>query len=1306
METRPEHPELLDDRSRSGKQPRTPSPGIPSATSSRWPGYHPCGILEDEHHPDRSPSREFETESMEQISVDEQASVDGQVPLDGHTPLDGQAPLEAGQAPLEGQTPLEDGQARPNEQATIDENTSLDARLLWQPRYLRRSVIATFVFIFATLIAAIEALVIISAKNEGIATSRSGLHYLWTYGPTAFLTLVAAFWSRVEYQSKLVAPWRRLMQQHPVDARQTLLLDYISDLQPLAIVKAFRNRDWTVSITCTVSILIRVLIVISTGLITLSWTEVHLNSYPMKIHDAFSDSSAQQLSERKTLSYYIMQGLIDQNLNYPNGISKDYAFQSTTANITDSAETQVTVDGLTNGLDCVPVDLGIRRENNIQGGVDITLTSSGCNVFAQNLETPGWAKSGDAITNGLIARFAQVQCDETKNDTGIKALVMFGNVTFGVDYSQNYTLVERYHGPVIHPIWAKLHRSTQMLCTPTYTIRRVDIVRNGTHSPRVIPVVGSLERSLGSIHAGAIMDTQFKAWDGAGPILLRRRHDKLHNWTAQMDIDEYMGLAMDSQLGLDTSVSPTDLFNPDFLRQLTEASYRQHTAIISKQVLMEPASIETAGSSIIMENRLVVGNWAQLMVGLTISCLILSVIALFTVSDLSIPRDPSCIPDVAALLVHSHDLQTKLSELCAADEKDLIRGLARCKFQLGSVRNIVTNQADVVILDQQQRRGNTPQHFTQTQLRSHPHPWILHPGLRLTLCSVLVALIIGLDLLLQKSNREDGLRDVENDDKYIHYLWTTTPALILGTITMVVSSMDFQIRSLAPYIMLKKKISSGRIFQLDHLVSTGEIGVKIQPREAAYTIIRYQDLQHFLETNFSYPRFTNNNLAFPQLLTGTTMASNSTFNLSSVSIEAVIPAIRGKVNCRLYNSSQHHLGFAFNDTTRRGGVFTHLNVQIEGERCTSNPQSYRPWYNQDFKIFPNTSYIARADEMSGDENGCSDLVYTWGKFNYSGQPIVQHIASAGCNVSFEGLDVDVSLMGTGLDFDTSPQNAPRPREDTVHDIPLGRARYRPATIQIKGYEDLAAIQAGQDLDDFFGILVSSRYAIPLSDLGDEAANSKVVDAIRDQHGIIQAQYLAHNRANASDSNATTLTTNSSSRIGLDNEGYTLYNATAIDTSGQRRRVKQDAASTRALQGLLGASLLLLIISWLFTYRETNVLPRPPTSIASVAALIAAGNLLRKLPLDAQHLDREAFAAALGVGSGGEKTTKYWIGWRTVPDLESGGKTRRFGIFAVEEGDDDEDEELTEGSEGEGDSGDEEEEVAGRRSTASVDDSSQ
>lgn len=66
--------------------------------------------------------------------------------------------------------------------------------LPWRPVYLRHSIIASFVVIFILVLVAIEVLLAYSNKNFGIAegSDSGGQHYLWTYGPTALLTLVAA----------------------------------------------------------------------------------------------------------------------------------------------------------------------------------------------------------------------------------------------------------------------------------------------------------------------------------------------------------------------------------------------------------------------------------------------------------------------------------------------------------------------------------------------------------------------------------------------------------------------------------------------------------------------------------------------------------------------------------------------------------------------------------------------------------------------------------------------------------------------------------------------------------------------------------------------------------------------------------------------------------------------------------------------------------------------------------------------------------------------------------------------------------
>lgn len=70
----------------------------------------------------------------------------------------------------------------------------------WTPLYLRTWVLSCFLLLFVTMIAALQVLLTISNSRHGLVTSQDRLHYLWTYSPTAFLTLVIVYWNRVDYQ--------------------------------------------------------------------------------------------------------------------------------------------------------------------------------------------------------------------------------------------------------------------------------------------------------------------------------------------------------------------------------------------------------------------------------------------------------------------------------------------------------------------------------------------------------------------------------------------------------------------------------------------------------------------------------------------------------------------------------------------------------------------------------------------------------------------------------------------------------------------------------------------------------------------------------------------------------------------------------------------------------------------------------------------------------------------------------------------------------------------------------------------------
>ncbi|KAI0413996.1 hypothetical protein F5X98DRAFT_350490, partial [Xylaria grammica] len=112
----------------------------------------------------------------------------------------------------------------------ISDNTDI---VYWHPSYLDWPVLAAFSITFLVLAVGCQVLLYYSNKSYGLTTSYQGLHYLWTYGPTAILTLIASFWARVECQTKISAPWCRMIKG-TATSQQSVLLDYMSQFQPFA----------------------------------------------------------------------------------------------------------------------------------------------------------------------------------------------------------------------------------------------------------------------------------------------------------------------------------------------------------------------------------------------------------------------------------------------------------------------------------------------------------------------------------------------------------------------------------------------------------------------------------------------------------------------------------------------------------------------------------------------------------------------------------------------------------------------------------------------------------------------------------------------------------------------------------------------------------------------------------------------------------------------------------------------------------------------------------------------------------------
>ncbi|KAI7781919.1 hypothetical protein LA080_014100 [Diaporthe eres] len=82
---------------------------------------------------------------------------------------------------------------------------------LWRPVYLTKRALTAFFVTFTALAIGTQAMLLLSKRNNGLSGVNDGLHrVLWTYGPTALLTLVASFWTCLECQTKTIAPWIKM----------------------------------------------------------------------------------------------------------------------------------------------------------------------------------------------------------------------------------------------------------------------------------------------------------------------------------------------------------------------------------------------------------------------------------------------------------------------------------------------------------------------------------------------------------------------------------------------------------------------------------------------------------------------------------------------------------------------------------------------------------------------------------------------------------------------------------------------------------------------------------------------------------------------------------------------------------------------------------------------------------------------------------------------------------------------------------------------------------------------------------------
>lgn len=1216
----------------------------------------------------------------------------------------------------------------------IPPNTG-DPSLTWRPLYLRPPVLVAFALLFAAFIATAQALLSHSTSNNGVGTSGSKPRYVWQYGSPAVITLTMAMWARVEYQSKVSAPWLRL-SRGPSPPERTLLLDYVSDFQPVAIFDAFRFGDYIVGSISLVSVLLRVLVVVATAMISPAFVGVTKPETPVTLQNSFLNSP-ERLANVGSMPHFTMAGVVVNNLTFPDGVSKTHAYQPfTAAEVPSTAEVDITVDGLTNWLECEPADItldGLAYIKSQWTGMNLTVSTDDCELV---IGVQNAALSGGRDKDRYRFLFTPSSCNGSKDPDDMRIALVLAQVEFDYDSFPK----EPWASGV--PVNGTFGRTTQMICTPGYGVTDVRVVKNGTELIS-IEEMGDGMRALSNVHAADIAKAHFDSYASGPPgsettggpyemtTWFRETNDTID---AQLPL-----LAAIRYRMMDTGRPPTtdELLDEEYLFDLVEKYYKQYTVFIAHGSLMEEASLPATGLATVMQDRLVIRSLpVHLMTGLLVPCMLVSAVAAFLVPRRGIlPRAPNSLANVATLLAHSGSLLQTLRGTGAADMKTLWQRLSGSQYSAGiDYDQSAARPQDINATGCFRVHGGNPDPC-DPDVATDPKKWRRPPTLntasRIAGIVSLIALIATLEVLLRKSDAEDGMMDIRDDDNSL--FWSTAiPATLLGLVAFYYSVADNTIRTLAPFVNLKRGGSFRKTVGLDLLdksrprivwtaLTVGDFGVLASTMtvlvgatltiftsglfrpvpvpiraEASIPTADYfisEDLLPYdseecwtcrpgtvsssliLMANLSYSPFTYEDLVFQTLDTNATktllpVEDDEVAELEEMVVELTLPALRPRLDCRLYTSDDITTnltlgGYAIQQTVHP------LRIDVAEENCVP----YR-WQEQSNAVIPTADSPSVLDPLSrlglsGDVafgralsspnvTHCSDLFYAWGSLSdaNSNSTAVRNVGAAGCNETVEVVDVRVRFYGPELRID--PDDPPVVDESS--------AREGTADLEDPTYAYMANVTSPEMFDQFFSVLISSRYAIPASSLGEASAMESVADAIRKQHGIIRAQDINFSlRATLVEGafpvgktveDGEEVTRDVTSAFGTDlNPAEAVPEMRGVATSrnvlSHRRRLVQDEATTRVLQALLSAILAFSLVSWGFT--RDNRVPRSEAllSVASMGSLIAGGDILRLLPkgTEVRSVEEEFKGERFRMGWDGRKPSGD-----SGSDSEKGGRS--------------------------------------------------
>jgi hypothetical protein len=770
----------------------------------------------------------------------------------------------------------------------------------------------------------------------------------------------------------------------------------------------------------------------------------------------------------------------------------------------------------------------------------------------------------------------------------------------------------------------QFQKATALICTPTYSIQDtlLQVGRNGT---LINPTPSSGDGGdLANISPAQIADA---VWAAASLTNLStgRTAAGVVKSAALGSTNQLPFNQSDSFTGLIALARPDlDLSNAEDMETGIRQIFSTTAAQIAKNQLLTATNADVVGSTVQAEKRIYVREIPLRLMEATLAILILILIALvFLRPAPSTPRDLSSLGGLATVMAQSQNYVFALQRLGAATIRTIGQSIAIHEYQTCVS---IAGTEPVFRIDVKDY-GDLYERPRQETVPVKPSSW-WSPISDLTRMAILAfnfALIVAIELLLQRSQHHDGLMNMSFTSS-VPYAWAFIPALFAVMLWTAFGIFDFSIRLMQPYHKLRKapvparrsinvnylsKVSVVTIFHaivnrhfavffsafgmliipFVTIISSGlyesvaglqklstQVNLAKLPNLATQNVATGSQLPFVASLvtggNLSWPQWTSDTLVFPELIVPAAPEASG-----NTTLEVQLPAMFATLNCTKVASQDIIIG-------QSNTTFPNINIPV-------NSGCGMPYLNStgDYVSAPSSKPLAGAmygrmfvtktdPPPTGWSDNCPQISVVYGKPSTTIRS-VDDLVVLNCYPAIMQTQVNtVFSIGTWSILGT-----PQINTSSTTRVANGDG----ATIDLNNIIISSAFSpapSGTDFDTTFQALVGNRNPISISQL-TASSMPDVVTSLNTLYARVLAQHLNL------DLRSTT-------------SGQTLPgNITTLTL-----RLHQNEITTRIIEALLAAMFLCLCISSiLIDTRE--IMPNNPCSIAVMSSLIADSEFVKR-----------------------------------------------------------------------------------------------